>query len=119
MYSGLSRHIDLAAFGQIIGDLPPGLTLVPHIDDIAEFLQSFTFARHVFPIVATGITLALVSSIQSLLSITVADRLFETRHSSNRELMVQGAGNLLTAIFGSTPSDGSPNTTQAAYSNGA
>jgi SulP family sulfate permease len=59
-----------------------------------------------------GVALALVSSIQSLLSIPSAERLTGQRHDGNRELVVQGAGNMASAIFGGAPSGGSPNVTQ-------
>lgn len=70
------------------------------------------------PIIITGITLAFISSIQSLLSISATEHLFGARHNSNRELMIQGSTNFLAAMLGGTPSGGSPNTTQAVYANG-
>jgi sulfate permease, SulP family len=113
-----SRSTDAATFGPLIGELPQGIALAPRFGDIIEFVQSLTFSRHVFPILATGVTLAMVSSIQSLLSVAASERLLGSRHDGNRELMVQGAGNILAALFGGAPSGGSPNVTQTVFANG-
>lgn len=117
-YAAASSVIDPGVLGPVIGKLPTGLSFVLRAGDIFDFLPSYAFHRHIFPIVATGLTLALVSSIQSLLSISNADELFDTRHDSNKELVVQGLSNMASAIFGGAPNGGSPNTTKAVYANG-
>ncbi|MDD2658723.1 MAG: SulP family inorganic anion transporter [Methylococcales bacterium] len=104
--------------GPVIGALPAGIPFVLRVDDMLQFVSTNAFSRHAFPIIATGVTLAFVSSIQSLLSISASERLLGIRPSSNRELMVQGAGNLLSALFGGAPSGGSPNVTQTVFANG-
>lgn len=45
-------------------------------------------------------TLALLGSIDSLLTSLVADSLTKTKHDSNRELFGQGLGNMAAALFG-------------------
>lgn len=107
-----------ADLGPVIGSLPAGIPFVLHGSDILEFVSTTAFSRHTFQILATGVTLAFVSSIQSLLSISASERLFGVRHNSNRELVIQGAGNMLSALFGGTPSGGSPNVTQTVFANG-
>jgi SulP family sulfate permease len=104
--------------GPIIGTLPSGISFELRLSEMIPFATSHTFALDFFPILITGVTLAFVSSIQSLLSISATEGLFGTRHNSNRELTIQGLGNLLSALFGGTPSGGSPNMTQAVYSAG-
>ncbi len=113
-----AKYLAPADLGPVIGRLPKGIPFVLRVDDMLQFVSTNAFSRHAFLIIATGITLAFVSSIQSLLSISASERLFGTRPSSNRELIVQGAGNLLSALFGGAPSGGSPNVTQAVFVNG-
>ena len=113
-----TKYIAPADLGPAIGALPSGVTFSLRVNDILQFVSTTAFSRHTFQILATGITLAFVSSIQSLLSISASDRLFGTPHNSNRELMVQGAGNVLSALFGGAPSGGSPNVTQTVFANG-
>lgn len=117
-YAVAGHYVDPSLLGPVIGQLPAGVTLDFHVADMRSFLSSVTFERHLFPIVATGITLALISSIQSLLSMSSSDELFNTRHDSNKELMVQGGVNMMSALLGGTPSGGSPNVTRTVYANG-
>lgn len=51
-------------------------------------------------ILATAITLAILASIDSLLTSLVADSLTKTKHDSNKELIGQGIGNALCSFFG-------------------
>jgi SulP family sulfate permease len=104
--------------GPVIGSLPSGISFFLRVDDILQFVSTNAFSRHIFLIFATGITLAFVSSIQSLLSLSTSERLYDTRPNSNRELIVQGMGNVLAALFGGAPSGGSPNVTQSVFANG-
>ena len=113
-----SKVLPSANLGPIIGTLPTGIPFALHLNDMLRFASSNVFARECFPILITGITLAFVSSIQSLLSISATEELFGARHNSNRELTIQGLGNLLSALFGGTPSGGLPNLTQAVYAAG-
>ena len=111
----LVPHEDL---GATIGALPPGIPLTLRIADILNFVTSAAFRSHAAVILATGITIALVSSIQSLLSISSTEQLFGARHRSNHELVVQGASNIASALFGGAPSGGSPNITRIVHASG-
>ncbi|MGZ5018564.1 MAG: SulP family inorganic anion transporter [Methylobacter sp.] len=113
-----AKYISPADLGPVIGKLPAGIPFVWRLDDILQFVSTTAFSRHAFLILATGVSLAFVSSIQSLLSISSSERLFGVRPSSNRELMIQGTSNILSALFGGTPSGGSPNVTQTVFANG-
>ena len=113
-----AKYVAPANLGPVIGTLPAGIPFVLRVDDMLQFVSTKAFSRHAFLIITTGVTLAFVSSIQSLLSISASERLFGIRPSSNRELIVQGAGNLLSALFGGAPSGGSPNVTQTVFANG-
>jgi len=118
-FVGLRHFTGLGdSLGATIGELPTGSYFNLQFENIARIVKNFSVIDDWFSILTTGITLALISSIQSLLSISSADELFGTRHNSNKELMVQGGANLLSALFGGTPNGGSPNVTQNMYANG-
>ena len=53
----------------------------------------------------TGITIAIVASIETLLCIEAADRLDTHRRitDTNRELRAQGAGNIVSSLIGGLP----------------
>jgi SulP family sulfate permease len=53
-----------------------------------------------------ALTLATLLSIDTLKTCVVLDAMTGYRTNANRELMAQGAGNLLSAIFGGTPGSG-------------
>ena len=50
--------------------------------------------------------MALLGAIDSLLTSVVADNLTRTRHNSNKELIGQGIGNTIAALFGGLPGAG-------------
>jgi SulP family sulfate permease len=53
-----------------------------------------------------ALTIALLAGLESLLSAVVADGMMGTRHRSNMELVAQGAGNIVSVIFGGVPATG-------------
>ncbi|GHU48615.1 sodium-independent anion transporter [Spirochaetia bacterium] len=50
--------------------------------------------------------IAILAGIESLLSAVVADGMTGDRHNSNMELVGQGAGNIVSALFGGIPATG-------------
>jgi SulP family sulfate permease len=64
-------------------------------------------------------TIAMLGAIESLLSATVADGVTGDRHSSNTELIAQGAANLIVPIFGGIPVTGAIARTMTNINNGA
>ena len=81
----------------VIGDVPTGL---PNVR-LPEFSAS-VLARAVQPAVA----LALLGSIDSLLTSLIADSMTRTRHKANRELIGQGIGNAAAGLIGGLPGAG-------------
>lgn len=53
-----------------------------------------------------AITIAVLSSIESLLSAVVADKITGTKHRSSAELFAHGVANILSPIFGGIPATG-------------
>ena len=80
--------------------IPSGLP-IPNF----EIFTNFSFAI-ISPYLFTALTLALLGSIDSLLTSVVADNMTKTRHNSNQELIGQGIGNSIAAFFGGIPGAG-------------
>ena len=80
-----------------IGEIPrnfPSLSL-PHL--------ALSEIKIIIPI---ALTLAVLASIDTLLTSLVADSLTRTKHQSNRELIGQGIGNMAASLFGGIVSSG-------------
>lgn len=82
---------------RLIGDIPSGLPSL-HLPtfDIVE-LRS---------ILGYSLMLAVLGSIDSLLTSLVADNITHTQHNSDRELIGQGIGNLISGMCGGLPGAG-------------
>ena len=82
----------------VIGQVPTGLPELQLALPSADFL-----ARAVEP----ALILALLGSVDSLLTSLVADSLTGTRHNPSRELVGQGIGNIVAGLLGGLPGAGS------------
>ena len=81
----------------IIGTIPAGLP------ELQLSLPSASFVARAFH---PALVLALLGSVDSLLTSLVADSLTGTQHDSNRELVGQGLGNTIAGLFGGLPGAG-------------
>ncbi|WP_205508468.1 SulP family inorganic anion transporter [Longitalea arenae] len=85
------------------------LVKIPVADSVEGFLSFFTFPdfSHITnPVVwTTALTLAIVASLETLLNIEAADDLdpYQRVTPTNRELMAQGAGNMVSGFIGGLP----------------
>ncbi len=81
----------------VIGEVPKGLpsVIIPSIP--AEKLPQILQAAFI---------LALLGSIDSLLTSLIADSVTRTRHDSDRELIGQGIGNAISGLIGGLPGAG-------------
>ena len=70
-----------------------------------EIFSQFSLSS-VLPYVITALSLSLLGAIDSLLTSVVADNMTKTRHDSKQELIGQGIGNSIAAIFGGIPGAG-------------
>jgi SulP family sulfate permease len=84
----------------LIGEIPSGL---PELK-VAGFFSIPTEAYAI--IIEYAIVLAALGSIDSLLTSVIADNITKTKHQSNRELIGQGIGNAVAAMFGGLPGAG-------------
>lgn len=69
-------------------------------------------------LIGPAIAIALLGSIESLLSAVVADGMMGGRHRSNMELVAQGAANIVTGLFGGIPATGAIARTATNIKNG-
>ncbi len=88
----------------VIGDVPSGL---PELQ-----LPSFAWGD-IGGALAPAVTLAVLGSINSLLTAMVADSMTREQHRPNRELIGVGAANILAAFIGAVPGAGATSATVA------
>ncbi len=81
----------------ILGEIPTGLPI--------PMVPAFDLDR--LPDMISGaLVLALLGSIDSLLTSLIADSLIHSHHDSDRELIGQGIGNAIAGLFGAIPGAG-------------
>jgi SulP family sulfate permease len=97
----------------VIGDIPKGFPPLK----IGALLN--VSPEHFVFIIQSGVTLALLGSIDSLLTSVIADNITKDRHDSKRELIGQGIGNVVAALFGGIPGAGATKGTVVAIKSGA
>lgn len=95
-----------------IGDLYTISSELPKVNIPAA---DFNMVRSLFP---DALTIAVLAGIESLLSCVVADGMVGSRHKPNAELVAQGAGNIVSALFGGIPATGAIARTAANIKNG-
>lgn len=101
--------LDVPTIGSRFGELSSSLPAfrIPDVD-----------SSMIRPLIAPAVTIALLGSIESLLSAVVADGMIGGKHRSNTELMAQGIANIASAFFGGIPATGAIARTAANVKNG-
>ncbi len=97
----------------MIGNIPSGIPAL-QLGTLLKVEPEY----YVF-IIQSGITLALLGSIDSLLTSVIADNVTKDRHDSRQELIGQGIGNAVSAMFGGIPGAGATKGTVVAIKAGA
>lgn len=75
-------------------------------------------AAKIVSLIPDAVTIAVLAAIESLLSCVVADTMVDSKHNPNAELVAQGAGNMLSVMFGGIPATGAIARTAANAKNG-
>jgi sulfate permease, SulP family len=84
----------------LIGDVPVGFPAIL-LGNLSQLgMEHFMLA------LKFGAMLAALGAIDSLLTSVVADNITKTRHNSNKELIGQGIGNMVSACIGGLPGAG-------------
>ncbi len=95
LVSGIAIAFSLDLY--TIDKIPQGFPAF-HVDIFTQFQFS-----DISPFVMAIISLALLGSIDSLLTSVIVDNMTKTRHNSSQELISQGVGNSMSALFGGIP----------------
>ncbi|MBO4654335.1 MAG: SulP family inorganic anion transporter [Bacteroidales bacterium] len=82
----------------LIGSIPSGFPM-PFFAKEGLSLTGLNWAEILKASVIPGLTLAGLGSIDTLLTSVVADNITKTHHNSNRELVGQGIGNMISGLF--------------------
>ncbi|MBG8555920.1 SulP family inorganic anion transporter [Hymenobacter guriensis] len=88
---------------------PEHLVQLPRITSLNDFLNTFTapdWSAFMRPATYTvGLTIAIVASLESLLSVEAVDKLDPHNRVTppNRELLAQGLGNMVSGVLGGLP----------------
>ena len=100
----------VATIGSAFGGIPSGLP---------EFrVPDLSFSQMLL-LTGPAVTIAMLGSIESLLSAVVADRMAGTRHEPNQELVGQGLANIVAPLFGGFAATGAIARTATNIRNGA
>src|SRR5438067_1598369 len=90
-------NLPVETIGTRFGAVPSSLP-APHLPSV----NWASFREYISP----AVTVALLASIESLLSAVVADGMIGSRHKSNMELVAQGVANIASPLFGGIPATG-------------
>lgn len=101
---------EVATIGSSFGAIPSTLP-------VFQFPE-LTWSR-IETLIPPAFVIAILGSIESLLSAVVADGMTGSRHNSNRELIGQGLANMITPLFGGIPATGAIARTATNIKNGA
>ena len=103
-----------------LGHLP--VKTIGDLYTIKAGLPTFTLPDISFALIrqmiSPAFTIAVLAAIESLLSCVVSDGMIGDRHRSNAELVGQGVGNIMSALFGGIPATGAIARTAANVKNG-
>lgn len=101
-----------------------GVYTIGELYDIPKGLPPFTLTGldfnldKVISLIPDAVTIAVLAGIESLLSCVVADSMVNSKHNPNAELVAQGAGNIVSVMFGGIPATGAIARTAANAKNG-
>lgn len=101
--------MDVATIGSTFGELSSKIP-TPQIPSIS--------LPEMRMLIGPALTIAILGSIESLLSAVVADGIIGSKHRSNMELVAQGVANIASGLFGGIPATGAIARTVANIKNG-
>ena len=102
--------------------LPLQVNTIGNLYSVSNALPAFHMPAFSYNVIqgslSDAFTIAILAAIESLLSCVVADGMIGGKHRSNTELVAQGAGNIVSALFGGIPATGAIARTAANIKNG-
>jgi MFS superfamily sulfate permease-like transporter/CRP-like cAMP-binding protein len=107
-----------AVLGPVVGEIPANIPLPRYAFEFAQLFTRSDLLPVIFQLVPLAVSIALVVSLESLIASVSADNLTQQRSNANQELVGQGVGNILSALFGGLTSGGAVGRTVANYNYG-
>ena len=106
------------SIGPTIGTIPFTIPKPNYAINIAALLFSKLFIDISIDLIWLAISIAIVASLQSLIAAVSIDNLLKESSNTNKELVGQGIGNIVSALFGGIVSAGSQTRAMANISYG-
>jgi SulP family sulfate permease len=102
-------NVQIDTIGSVYSDISSNIPM-PSVPQIS--------LEKIIPLIQPAFTIAILACIESLLSCVVSDKMIDDKHDSNMELVAQGLGNIVSALFGGIPATGAIARTAANVRNG-
>ncbi|HEY0262848.1 MAG TPA: SulP family inorganic anion transporter [Chitinophagales bacterium] len=109
VFMGIGINVFLAESNHRLALSENHLVALPVAKSVSEFAAFFTFPKLEFLTVPkvwiTAVTIAIIASLETLSSLSAADKLdpYKRVSPANRELIAQGAGNIVSGLLGGLP----------------
>ena len=103
IFGALALGLPQARLGPLVGALPQGALLPDSLLPLARSDALSLLQRHALAVLTTAAVLAVIGSLESLLSAAATDQLTQTRHEPRRDLLALGVANIASGICGGLP----------------
>jgi SulP family sulfate permease len=115
LYYGFGALAGFSHLGPVIGRISNEWPTPKIYWDLLQVLDVKQLQTFLPIVVIPGLVLGLIGSLESLLTCVASDHLTGLRHKSNRELIAQGTGNIVSSCFGAIFAAGSVPRTMANF----
>lgn len=103
LYAALHRLWPALALGATIGPLPEAMPLPDLPLRLVDATTLLFMLRHALPVLTAALVLALIGSLESVLSARAIDQQLGAQQDLGRELMVLGWSNIVVGLFAGLP----------------
>ncbi|HUG26260.1 SulP family inorganic anion transporter [Piscinibacter sp.] len=103
LYAGLHLLWPALVLGAAIGPLPELVPMPELPRRLADAVTASFVLRHAVAVFTAALVLALIGSLESVLSALAIDQQLDTRQDPGRELMVLGMANIVVGLFAGLP----------------
>jgi len=117
-FYALERMLGSADAGGVIGPIVRNIPYPKQLFNFGEIIADPNIDLLAVGLVGPALVIALLGSVESLLSATAMDVHRHVRHDSNRELLGQGVANMVSGLFSGLAGGGSPTRSVANYDAG-
>jgi SulP family sulfate permease len=114
IYFSLQTLFPAQNFGNTLASLADWVPLMPLLSDFEWFLRGSNFATTLVYVLPAALSMALMSSFDTVFSQASLDESTEKRTDANREMIANGIGNIVSPIFGGLNNSGGMNRTKPA-----